>query len=173
LDTFLGWLDDTGLLISSNDDYGNGALSRILGIVPASGMLTFAVTGFGDFDFEGLHHQAGGYDLEIIQTLDHVPGDYNGDFEVNAADYTVWRNHVQQSFVLPGENPNAVTKGFVDEEDYVFWKLHYGESLGGGTSIGMATTVPEPSASLLGVLVIGCLFGNRRLGSRSRAETGR
>ena len=58
-DTILGLFDASGNLIESDDDGGNDLLSRIVGVVGASGSLTFAVTGFDDFDFDGLHPGTG------------------------------------------------------------------------------------------------------------------
>ncbi|MEQ8848971.1 hypothetical protein [Botrimarina sp.] len=72
-----------------------------------------------------------------------VPADYNFDGQVNAADYTVFRDSEGESISLPGENPDAITPGLVDAEDYAFWASNYGATAGG------ATAVPEPSAAAL------------------------
>jgi hypothetical protein len=76
-----------------------------------------------------------------------VPGDYNGDGVVDAADYTVWRNNLGANMTLPNENPAATTPGVVDAEDYAFWKSQFGSSAASGT-LGSAT-VPEPSTVVL------------------------
>ena len=160
LDTVLGWFDDTGSLITSNDDYGELKLSRIEGIVPGSGQLTFAVTGFGDSDFGGLHSQAGGYSLQLEANLEPVPGDYNGDRRVNAADYTVWRNARLQN--PPNLAADGTKDGEVDVEDYLFWKMHYGEGMGGaGAATIELNSVPEPLGGLQ-VLILAVLLGIRR-----------
>jgi autotransporter-associated beta strand protein len=91
-------------------------------------------------------------------------GDYNGDGTVNAADYTVWRNHLGQSFALPGQNPGATTPGVVDAEDYAYWKSRFGATSnpgGGGLAGG---SVPEPaSCFLVGfAALIGLGFVRRR-----------
>jgi hypothetical protein len=54
-DTFLGWYDDSGNLLLSDDDDGDGLLSLLEGIVPSSGKLNFAVSAFPDFNFDGSH----------------------------------------------------------------------------------------------------------------------
>ncbi|MGD9633605.1 MAG: PEP-CTERM sorting domain-containing protein [Pirellulales bacterium] len=82
-------------------------------------------------------------------------GDYNGDGTVNAADYTVWRDH------LGGSGPSGdgtttgnllgVPDGVVNEWDYSFWKQEFGKSVpgsGGGASL-IATAVPEPGSVML------------------------
>ncbi len=53
-------------------------------------------------------------------------GDYNGDGTVDAADYTVWRDHLGETMTLPNENPPAATPGLVDDEDYLYWKAQFG-----------------------------------------------
>lgn len=90
-----------------------------------------------------------------------VPGDYNGDGTVNAADYTVWRNHLGQTFQLMNEDPSNMD-GQVTSADYDFWKAHFGENgAGSGAAAGGGTAaVPEPSTSLLLLIAGGiCLCG--------------
>lgn len=56
-----------------------------------------------------------------------LPGDYNGDFEVNLADYTVWRDALGselQSFSGADGNGN----GIADQADYRLWKKNFGIS---------------------------------------------
>jgi hypothetical protein len=63
-DTILGLFDDAGTCIDYNDDW-NGLLSRLEGIVPASGSLNLAVTGYADYNFIGEHSLAGDYTLTV------------------------------------------------------------------------------------------------------------
>jgi glucose/arabinose dehydrogenase len=51
-----------------------------------------------------------------------LPGDYNNNGKVDAADYTVWRDHLGMEAVLP----NDPTPGMIDPEDYDTWKDHFG-----------------------------------------------
>ncbi len=84
-----------------------------------------------------------------------VPGDYNQDGTVNAADYTVWRDHLGSGTSLPNDD----TAG-VGPDDYTRWKTHFGESTGSGAIANAA--VPEPAASvLLAVAIVAIAF--RRL----------
>jgi hypothetical protein len=53
-------------------------------------------------------------------------GDYNSDGSVNAADYTVWRDHLGQSFALPNRDP--ANTGVITTADYNSWKSHFGGS---------------------------------------------
>ena len=93
-----------------------------------------------------------------------VPGDYNEDDVVNAADYTIWRNNLGTTFQLPNE-VSGVTPGFVTVEDYSEWKARFGDVPpgAGGGALASSAAVPEPSTWLLGLAVssIVGLFGRR------------
>ena len=49
-------------------------------------------------------------------------GDYNGNGVVDAADYTIWRDHLGQSVTLPNDS----TPGTVTAADYDVWKANFG-----------------------------------------------
>ena len=99
-------------------------------------------------------------------------GDYNDNHVVDAADYTVWRNHWGQSYVMPNDS----TPGAIGTEDYSEWKSHFG--LVGDSAppsilvtgivnylpLGSASIVPEPSSALLLELGLASLLmkGGRR-----------
>jgi hypothetical protein len=90
-----------------------------------------------------------------------LPGDFNDDGVVDAADYTVWRNHLDE----PNENnlPNG-NGGGVTLSDYDWWKQHYGTPPGSGGGGLFGSPVPEPTSVALGLLAaMGCaLFAVRR-----------
>ncbi|MCP5364228.1 MAG: pre-peptidase C-terminal domain-containing protein [Hyphomicrobiales bacterium] len=76
LDSVLGRFDRQGNLIETDDDSGQGVLSRLAGIVPNDGVLNVAVSGFADFDFNGTddfyggpHGESGAYQLEVRPVL--------------------------------------------------------------------------------------------------------
>jgi hypothetical protein len=98
-------------------------------------------------------------DAKYFAAIAGTPGDYNSDGFVDAADYTVFRDHLGSSLTLPNENPAAVTPGLVDDEDFAFWKTNFGN---GGGAIGATGVVPEPtSLTLVGMgMLIG--FASRR-----------
>jgi hypothetical protein len=60
-------------------------------------------------------------------------GDYNGDHVVNAADYTVWRDHLGQT-VAPFSGADGDGSGVIDQGDYTFWKNHFGNVVPGAGS---------------------------------------
>jgi hypothetical protein len=79
-------------------------------------------------------------DLMIAPADAVLPGDYNADNVVDAADYTVWRNHLSGA---AGTLPNDVDGGVIGTAQYARWKANYGTALGGSSA---AISVPEPGA---------------------------
>jgi hypothetical protein len=88
------------------------------------------------------------------------PGDFNGDEIVNAADFTVWRDHLGTAFDLNGNgNEEGSSAGIVDEADYGIWKSNFG--LAGSAPVNAA--VPEPRTLLLIALAnVSLLIFRRR-----------
>jgi T5SS/PEP-CTERM-associated repeat protein len=87
-----------------------------------------------------------------------LPGDYNNDGFVNAADYTVWRDKLGSPISLPNDD----TAG-VGQDDYTRWKTHFGQVAGSGAgaiATGQLTT-PEPSACLLALIGLSLLLNLR------------
>ena len=72
-DPTLGWFDEFGNLIASDDDGGLDLLSRLEVIVPDNGVLTFAVSGFPNINFDGAgHNEIGNYQL-VLGDVSAVP----------------------------------------------------------------------------------------------------
>jgi hypothetical protein len=91
-----------------------------------------------------------------------VIGDYNGNGNVDAADYTVWRDTLGSTTDLRADGYNAASSaGVIDQFDFDFWKSNFGRRAGSGA--GESSVVPEPTTVAL--LVIGCavaLVAHRR-----------
>jgi hypothetical protein len=68
-----------------------------------------------------------------------LPGGFNDDGTVGAADYVVWRNQLGSGVSLRNDN----TPG-VGQDDYDRWATNFGQSLGNGASNADAVKVPEP-----------------------------
>ena len=76
-----------------------------------------------------------------------VPGDYNGDGTVDAADYVVWRK------------TDSTPAG------YKIWRSHFGQTAGSGSVAGPNATVPEPAAPAMLLTGLGLsMFFRRRPG---------
>ncbi len=122
----------------------------------------FAATTIGEFDSLA----DGVWELLVATDLlppEGIPGDYNNDRIVDAADYLVWRNALDTDTELPNDATPGVTI-----EDYAVWKQNFGmTATGAGGSIAMAQ-VPEPSGLWLMASVVIALEVSRRKRSRRR-----
>lgn len=140
-------------------DFDAGQFSIVASVDSWGGLWPIAI---GDFNLDGNQDVAlglnptGGSDGAIRFVLSQsappppeasgVAGDYNNDGVVDAADYTVWRDHNGQAFQLWNE---GATPGQVTPEDYDFWKTEFcncGQS---------SAAIPEPSSFIL--LTIGLI----------------
>ena len=93
--------------------------------------------------------------IRIVVPSAGLPGDYNNDTKVDAADYTVWRDNLGSPNSLPF---NDDTLG-VGPDDYQRWKDNFG-SPGAGAAGGAA--VPEPASSVFALIAFGMLAAVRR-----------
>ena len=88
-----------------------------------------------------------------------LPGDYNHDHVVDAADYTVWRDSFGQTGSGLAADGNG--NGQIDAGDYDVWRLYFGQ-----TGAGATGAVPEPGSVLLISLALVILFSQRALHQR-------
>ena len=87
-----------------------------------------------------------------------LPGDYNEDGAVDAADYIVWRKGLGTTYTQP---------------DYDVWRAHFGQSAGSGAGTAIDSpyaVVPEPNALLLSLLGVAGLLMVRRYARNSFSE---
>lgn len=115
---------------------GETHLGLLVAPTGGGGSLSFSTREGGQFSEPPL--------LTINLGPESLPGDFNGDGRVDAADYTVWRDGLGAGF----------TQG-----DYDAW-------VGGYGAISQASTnaVPEPMTGLLSVIAIGAARLSRRRG---------
>jgi hypothetical protein len=85
--------------------------------------------------------------LEVVAAA--LPGDYNQNGAVDAADYTLWRDNLGSPDALPNDD----TPG-VGPDDYDRWKTNFGQSTGSGSD--EFAPVPEPMA--LWLIALALLF---------------
>ena len=93
--------------------------------------------------------------LDLIQLsaaqIGPVPGDFNADGAVDAADYVVWRD-----------------TGINGQLGYEEWRAHFGQTAASGSDIMAKAAVPEPRTAMLLLMVaaVGCCL--RKGGSRRK-----
>ena len=86
-------------------------------------------------------------------------GDYNGNNVVDAADYTVWRNSLGTTNILP----NDPIGGTIGPDQYNNWKSNFGMTRGGGSGIAVGSAVPEPGTTWFCLLAsVGAACVRRR-----------
>lgn len=71
LDTLVGIFGPGGAFFDSDDDDNIGLLSSYQFTVPATGVWSFAVSGFPDFGFTGSHSQTGSY--KFVFAINPIP----------------------------------------------------------------------------------------------------
>jgi hypothetical protein len=149
-DSILGWFNDTGDLIEYNDDQEDEEhfLSLLEGTVPASGKLTFAVTGYEDLDFVGDHGENAEYSLVVSLESASAPGDFNEDGRVDGRDFLLWQR---------GGSPSPLSAA-----DLADWRANYDGPL---EFLNAAQAVPEPGTVCL-VGLVGCWWGMFRKAGR-------
>ena len=180
-------LADDGTVFSVGDNFANG-------IGMASGWTYIATaidtTNLADVQITGI--SAGtNHSLLLADSQSGLPGDFNANGTVDAADYVVWRKNGgppadynqwrahfgETTLTIPGDFNND---GSVDAADYVVWRRNDGSQAGyntwrtnfgrtaGSGSAGISLSqaaVPEPGSAILLLLLMmmSLLVCQRRL----------
>jgi hypothetical protein len=111
-----------------------------------TGLNTWEDGRYGLFDTTGNLNDA----VRVFEEFLPVPGDFNEDGFVDAADYTVWRNGLGSLY---------------DESDYEDWKTNFGTGSGGSSGNSLSSnSVPE--ATTFVSLLVGTSLGATRLRRR-------
>src|SRR5262249_44873473 len=85
-----------------------------------------------------------------------LPGDFNSDGKVDAADYAKWRKNEVANAALPNDG------GAADQATrYTLWRSNFGNPPGSGSGLG-GSAVPEPCSMLLLVTCFGYCWATRR-----------
>ena len=95
-----------------------------------------------------------------------LPGDYNQNGVVDAADYVLWRDSLGQIGPLLAADhtgPDGIPDGIVDQLDYDLWRANFGNIIVLSSSLPRATeplaSVPEPSSLPLLLVAAVAPFG--------------
>lgn len=90
-------------------------------------------------------------ELEVTQVKPLIPGDYNGDDAVDAADYVRWRRLLNTNVLAADGNRD----GQINSDDYAAWRTNFGQSASSGSASSALAAVPEPGIFML--LIAGML----------------
>jgi hypothetical protein len=94
--------------------------------------------------------------VSVRRPTEGLPGDYNENGTVDAADYVAWRENLNQSVTLP----NDPTPGMVTQEDHAVWRANFG--VAAATSSFVDTrAVPEPGLLAVCALPVALLASSR------------
>jgi uncharacterized protein YjbI with pentapeptide repeats len=120
----------------------------------------------GDYELRVWLRDAGGSGWNVVapfQVVPDLPGDFNRDGTVDAADYVVWRKGLGTTYT---------------QDDFNTWRANFGATIGAGTSStfppppsDLDSTVPEPmslASILLGVAALW-LSPRRRVVAKTRS----
>jgi hypothetical protein len=92
--------------------------------------------------------------IYLVTSSVPLPGDYNHNGVVDAADYLVWRKSWNQTgYQLAADGDG---NGVVNMLDYTIWRSHFGQvwlGSGSGSSVGETVGIPEPGTAWM--LLIG------------------
>ena len=89
--------------------------------------------------------------VDIVALPSGLPGDYNLDGTVDAADYVVWRKGLGTTYT---------------QTDYDVWRAHFGQTAAGGASASATAAVPEPATMLQIILGAAIVSISRHRPSR-------
>jgi hypothetical protein len=130
-----------------------------LGEVTAeSGNITGVFADGTPFDFSFFRGGGGGI-IELVAAAAGIPGDYNSDGTVDAADYVVWRKNVGGP---AGTLPNDPDGGAIGSAQYNTWRANFGVSANSAESPSLPGSVPEPASAVLLILAAAAIFDVRR-----------
>ena len=108
----------------------------------------FAIRNNGDTSSDEFDMLIDNFTIEITGSNEVLPGDFNGDNVVDAADYTIWRDNLGAAESVIGDAGDG--SGVVDAGDYLVWDRNFGRD-----ETMSSTAVPEPAG--LAVMAMACI----------------
>lgn len=94
-----------------------------------------------------------------------LPGDYNDDGVVDAADYVAWRDNVGAA---AGTLPNDMAGGAIGTAQYDQWRAHVGQIAGSGTGSISEFAIAEPVTVVLLLPATVVVLARRYRGAERR-----
>jgi hypothetical protein len=148
-----------------------------------SSTLAYDLNSFGIFtnDFDRIEPAINVFiDNLTYSTATVIPGDFNRNNVVDAADYPLWRKLIGD-LVPACSGPDANCNGAVDNDDYRIWKSNFGSTGASGAVNASSAAIAEPATGALCGVVAAMLLtrlrsrkpqqGTKSLATSSSAHT--
>jgi hypothetical protein len=97
--------------------------------------------------------------ITVVASMTVLPGDYDRDGDVDASDYTVWRDNLGQP-VPSGTGADGNASGLVDLADYAIWQTNFGAAA--VSRDRTSALVPEPGSLLFVGIGLAVVSGVRK-----------
>jgi hypothetical protein len=126
------WFQAEKLLAS--DAAASDAFGYAVGVSEGIGLVGAPLSNIGGTDAGAAY---------LFNVPDNIPGDYNANGMVDAADYALWRNMLGQ--MGPGLPADGNGDGTVNDADFDLWRANFGlGSTGEAAAALQSAAVPEP-----------------------------
>jgi hypothetical protein len=135
-------LSDASQAIDSTLLQPNGAGTVYRGVLDSGTPLDLEHVRVIDFIFVALASSDTRLVIDAIRVGPDLPGDYNNDGSVDAADYVVWRDNQGTTNTLP----NDPLGGTIGPAQYDQWRANFGALAGPSAAGDRTSPVPEPSS---------------------------
>jgi hypothetical protein len=99
----------------------------------------------------------------VSNQIELVPGDFDGDGEVDGADLVLWQGGYGMDSGANISNGDSDGDGDVDGRDFLAWQRNFGY---GTNSVETVSAIPEPTTNLLAIGVSTLLIIRKRLRRR-------
>ncbi len=142
------------------------------GSTTSSRIVFMAVSGLGGTGILAESRITLSLQIKFAELSFPLPGDYNQNGTVDAADYIVWRKSEGQTGA--GLAADGDGNGVINDDDYGVWRAHFGQTPGSGANVGLPgnAAVPEPASFLLAVIALAAarVICSGREASRARPQ---
>jgi hypothetical protein len=136
-------LDDDGQPLKINRIFADLSFNRPMDVeLGPDGALYVLEWGSG---FGGNNPDAKLVRVEFVGNLPSLPGDYNRNNEVDAADYVPWRNTLGQNVTTPFSGADGDGDGRIDQDDYDVWRANFGRTLSQSAAASLASVAVDQS----------------------------
>jgi Calx-beta domain len=149
--------------VNAAPDVANAQYNTGHGLSGSPDQLRALIADSANWDIDPASNAAGEHPFSFdttnyTVTAPTATGDYNHNHVVDAADYTVWRDHLGQH-VTAFSDADGSGNGIIDQADYTFWLNHFGNSVPGAgagseATVGVAQVAEIASAPVAAALVV-------------------